>query len=89
MHNLKGHGMYSDEGKANMRRARETLKPGDIVWYPPLCQSPIVVVENTPGGIIVLHLYPESYKGGSSYVFHNDWELVGHSDELLAALTRP
>lgn len=86
---MASYSYQSKEGMENVRRARETLKPGDIVYYPPLANL-LLIIENNPleESRWCVHVWPDTARiRGRHFVFHNDWELVGHSDELLKVLT--
>ena len=72
--------ILSKEGQANMRRARETLKPGDVVWY---LHSLNLITSNKNEVISYRKLFP--HNGTGTYLFHSDWELVAHEPHLLEA----
>lgn len=74
-----------------MRRARLTLRPGSIVWYPSCHHElPLIVtaVSYRPVGVLFIcrDIWPGDDKG-ICWAFHNDWELVGFAPDLIAAAT--
>lgn len=73
------------KGKANIKRANETLVPGDVVQmnidaFDGAERNQIVLVLENDGQIrrcrVMLNCRDEVH----NYVMHNDWQKIGHID---------